>query len=126
VTYNELTRRHFDEPRSAGVITGPGSFRGAAGSRSAGTWVQFDLRLAPGSTVIVAAGFLAFGCPHVIAACDLTCEQAVGLSAAPELPESVQSLRVRLAAPTEKLGRLLVIEDAWLATVRAAVATPEH
>jgi NifU-like protein involved in Fe-S cluster formation len=126
VTYNELTRRHFDEPRSAGILAGPGSFRGTAGSRSSGTWVQFDLRLASGSTTIAAARFLTFGCPHVIAACDLTCERALGLCVAPELPESVSSLRARLAAPTEKLGRLLVIEDAWLATVRAALAAPAH
>jgi NifU-like protein involved in Fe-S cluster formation len=124
--YNELTRRHFDDPRSAGTLAGPRSFRGSAGSRSAGTWVQFDLRLAPGSTTIEAARFLTFGCPHVVAACDLTCEQAVGLPAAPALPENAPSLRARLAAPPEKLGRLLVIEDAWLATVRAALAVPAH
>lgn len=124
--YNQLTRRHFDEPRSAGVLDGPRSFRGTAGSRSAGTWVQFDLRLGPDSTMIAEARFRTFGCPHVIAACDLTCEQAVGLSAAPQLPESLVSLRERLALPTEKLGRLLVIEDAWLATVRAALASLQH
>jgi NifU-like protein involved in Fe-S cluster formation len=121
VIYNELTRRHFDEPRYAGVLCQPGGVSGAAGGRSTGTWVRFDLRLAQGSVTIEEARFLAFGCPHVIAACDLICEQAMGLGAAQKLPESVLSLRTRLEAPPEKLGRLLVMEDAWLAAVRAAL-----
>jgi NifU-like protein involved in Fe-S cluster formation len=123
MTYNELTRRHFEEPSCAGEIPGA-SCRGAAGSRAQGTWVQFDLRLTAG--IIRAARFRAFGCPHVIAACDLTCEAASGRNLEPRLPQSPQTLRERLAAPVEKLGRLLLIEDAWLAAVRAAPRDREH
>jgi NifU-like protein involved in Fe-S cluster formation len=117
MTYNELTRRHFEAPRCAGELAGAN--RGAAGSRSQGTWVQFDLELAGGT--VSAARFLAFGCPHVIAACDITCEEARGAGLEQRLPHSPRTLLESLGAPVEKLGRLLVVEDAWLAAVRAAL-----
>jgi NifU-like protein involved in Fe-S cluster formation len=121
VKYNELTRRHFDQAAACGVLSGPGTFRGAAGSRAQGTWVQFDLQAAGETRVITAASFLAFGCPHVIAVAAWLAEQAVGRRAEPVLPESVQSLRARFDAPVEKLGRLLIVEDAWISAMRAAM-----
>jgi hypothetical protein len=45
----------------------------------------------------------------------------VGGRLQPMLPESVQALRDRFAVPVEKMGRLLVIEDAWLAAVLPAI-----
>jgi len=120
MSYNELTRRHFDAPARVGSLAGPGCFRGSAGSPSQGTWVQFDVQVAPGS-LIRAARFVAFGCPHVIAACSLIADRAEGRCAAPCLPESVGVLRERLGVPVEKLGRLLLVEDAWVAALRAAV-----
>jgi hypothetical protein len=41
----------------------------------------------------------------------------------PAMPESVQTLRARFEAPVEKLGRLLIVEDAWLCAMRAAMST---
>ena len=78
--------------------------------------MQFDLQLSAG--VIQAARFLAFGCPHTIAVSAWIAEQAAGLPLRPALPESVQQLSERFAVPVEKRGRLLIIEDAWLAAVR--------
>jgi NifU-like protein involved in Fe-S cluster formation len=121
VKYNELTRRHFDQAAACGVLSGPGTFRGAAGSRAQGTWVQFDVQAAREARVITAASFLAFGCPHVIAVAAWLAEQAVGRRVEPALPESVQSLRARFDAPVEKLGRLLIVEDAWISAMRAAM-----
>jgi NifU-like protein involved in Fe-S cluster formation len=117
MTYNELTRRHFEAPRSAGELAG--ADRGAAGSPGQGTWVQFDLEVTGGT--VSDARFLAFGCPHVIAACDIACEEARGRNLEQHLPQSPRALLERLGAPVEKLGRLLVVEDAWLAAVRAAL-----
>jgi NifU-like protein involved in Fe-S cluster formation len=132
VKYNELTRRYFERAPGAGALRGPDTFRGAAGRRAEGTWVQFDVQLAPRALsgagappVIAAARFAAFGCPHVIAAAAWLAEQAVGRQAVPALPESVQALRERFEAPIEKLGRLLIVEDAWVAAMRAA-AGPRH
>jgi NifU-like protein involved in Fe-S cluster formation len=119
VNYNELTRRYFKFPEAAGVLSGPGVFRGAAGNREQGTWVQFDLQVGP--KTLLAARFLAFACPHTIAVSAWLAEQAVGKPVSPALPQSVQELRERFAVPVEKMGRLLIIEDAWLAAAVPAI-----
>jgi NifU-like protein involved in Fe-S cluster formation len=117
--YNELTRSYFESATNAGELAGPGVFRGAAGNRAQGTWVQFDLQLK--AKAISAAKFLAFACPHTIAVAAWLAEQAVGRPLQPALPESVAAVRERFAVPIEKMGRLLIIEDAWLAAVRQAI-----
>jgi NifU-like protein involved in Fe-S cluster formation len=126
--YNELTRHYFENAASAGVLVGPCIFRGAAGSRAQGAWVQFDVQVDANSRMgaIQAVRFLAFACPHVIAVSAWLSDQAVGRDLTPRLPESVQSLRERFGVPVEKLGRLLMVEDAWIAALRAAagVALP--
>jgi NifU-like protein involved in Fe-S cluster formation len=118
VTYNELTRRCFEHPVCAGSATGVEWARGEAGSRERGTWVQFALQMTTAGGAIGAVRFLAFGCPHVIAVCQWVAENAVGLAADPRLPESAQALSRRFEVPIEKLGRLLIVEDAWAAAVR--------
>jgi hypothetical protein len=121
MNYNELTRRYFAAAANVGKLTGAGVFRGAAGSLEGGTWVQFDLQISAGA--VSAARFLAFACPHTIAVSAWLAEQAVGHRVKPLLPEGVQGLRDRFAVPVEKTGRLLIIEDAWLA---AAVPALEY
>jgi NifU-like protein involved in Fe-S cluster formation len=125
VNYSNLTQRYFDGAEAfAGVLTGPGTFRGSAGSRAQGTWIQFDLRVDPGGTrIIQAARFLAFACPHTIAAAAWTAEAAVGMSASAAPPGSAQGLRERFAIPVEKLGRLLIVEDAWSAVIKACMGS---
>ena len=124
MTYSELTRRYFERARGAGVLTGQDCFRGASGSRAQGTWVQFDVQVDPdeGLGIIRAARFLAFACPHIIAVSSWLAEQAPGTEVKAQLPESIQSLRERFDVPIPKLGRLLVVQDAWIAALRAAQA----
>jgi NifU-like protein involved in Fe-S cluster formation len=119
MNYNDLTRKYFESAANAGELQGPGVFRGAAGNHAQGTWVQFDLQIKAGT--ISAAKFLAFACPHTIAVAAWLTEQAVGRHVVLQLPESVQALRERFAVPVEKMGRLLIIEDAWLAAVIPAI-----
>lgn len=119
MNYNELTRNYFETAPNVGELAGPGVFRGAAGNHAQGTWVQFDLQIKASS--VAAAKFLAFGCPHTIAVSAWLAEQAAGRQVKPLLPESVQALRERFAVPVEKMGRLLIIEDAWLAAVLPAI-----
>jgi NifU-like protein involved in Fe-S cluster formation len=116
MNYNEVTLAYFENTPSAGVLLGPGTLRGAAGDRAHGTWVQFDLQVDAGT--VQAARFLAFGCPHTIAVAAWVAEHAPGGELRPALPESVAQLSERFAVPVEKRGRLLIIEDAWLACVR--------
>ena len=126
MTYNELTRRHFEHPARLGTLVGPDCYRGAAGSRSAGTWVQFDVRLARtrSGLSVLEVRFLAFGCPHVIAAAALVAEEGECGALEPRLPQSAHTLRERLDAPVEKLGRLFVVEDAWIAALAAGGFPP--
>jgi hypothetical protein len=58
----------------------------------------------------------------VIAIAAWLAEQAVGRRVAPAVPESVHTLRARFDAPVEKLGRLLIVEDAWIYAMRAALS----
>jgi hypothetical protein len=119
MNYNDLTRRYFESTANVGELKGPDVFRGAAGNRDQGTWVQFDLRIKAGA--VSAASFLAFACPHTIAASAWLAERAVGRPVNSLLPVGVPELRDRFAVPIEKMGRLLIIEDAWLAATVAAL-----
>lgn len=119
MNYSELTRRYFESPPNVGELSGAGVFRGAAGNREQGTWVQFDLECRSGT--LRAARFLAFACPHTIAVSAWLAEQSAGTALTGALPEDVQSLRDRFAVPVEKMGRLLIIEDAWLAAAVPAI-----
>jgi NifU-like protein involved in Fe-S cluster formation len=119
MNYSELTRRYFESAAAAGELHGPDVFRGAAGDRERGTWVQFDLQIGQGG--VQAARFLAFACPHSIAICAWLAETAVGKPLQRNLPESAQEMRCRFEVPVEKMGRLLIIEDAWSAAALAAI-----
>lgn len=121
IHYNELTRHHFETATAAGCLSGPGVRRGEAGSPSQGTWVRFEVRAESSgeSQTLLAVKFLAYACPHVIAVADWVAQQMVGRPAASVLPESSVLLQQRFGVPTEKLGRLLIIEDAWIAAITA-------
>jgi NifU-like N terminal domain len=122
--YSQLTWEHFSRAGAAGVLTGDGIARAAAGSAEQGTWVQFDLRAKRrgfATPLIVEARFLAFGCPHTIAIADWLAGRAAGRSAEARLPEPVGALQQLFGVPMEKLGRLFVIEDAWMAAVQAVL-----
>ncbi len=117
--YNEATQLYFETAERAGVLTGEGVYRGVAGSRAQGTWVQFDVQAGAGA--VQQARFLVFGCPHTIAAAAFVAEQAPGAALQAALPVTVRELSDRFAVPVEKRGRLLVIEDAWVAALSAAL-----
>lgn len=119
MNYSELTLRYFATAPGAGVLTGRDVHRGSAGSRAQGAWVQFDVQVSAG--MIQAARFLAFGCPHTIAVSAWVAELGVGPILTAALPQSVQELSDRFAVPVEKRGRLLIIEDAWVAALTSAL-----
>jgi len=122
VRYSDLTRRYFETAPGAGTLAGAAVASGAAGSRAQGAWVRFDLRIAPaadGAPRIAEARFLAFGCPHTIAVAAWVAEQAAGRPPSADLPRPLEEIRRQFDVPVEKLGRLLVVEDAWRAAAAA-------
>jgi NifU-like protein involved in Fe-S cluster formation len=119
VPYSELTQRYFKQAPNAGILNGLGVGSAAAGSRDTGTKLRFYIQVVDDH--VMAARFLAFGCPHVIAVAAWLTENCAGKRAHAALPEDVHALQRRFEVPAEKLGRLLVVEDAWIAAIRAAV-----
>ncbi len=117
LNYSTLVRDRFERPVNAGRLLGD-VIRGAAGEKSHGTRVEFDLRLRDGR--VERARFRAYGCPHAIAAASWVAEQAEGRSL--ESDEWLDPLRLAevLELPEYKLGVLLVVEDAFRDAVSKA------
>jgi len=120
--YSSLVRQAFRQPAHAGRLSsGEGRVVEAeAAALDRGAWIQLAARVRAGR--VLEARFLAWGCPHFVAACELA---TAGLEGAPLGPGVAQHAAMELArqleAPPEKLGRLLVVEDA-LRDLAAAAA----
>ncbi|HTY92913.1 MAG TPA: iron-sulfur cluster assembly scaffold protein [Steroidobacteraceae bacterium] len=102
----------FSRLQGAGTLTdSPGTvLRGEAGHEAAEAWVRLHLRV-QGDTVIEAR-FQALGCPHTLATASWLSLQLKGRRRSEAQPGSPPSWARTLGVPVEKLGRLLLIEDA--------------
>lgn len=83
---------------------------GEAGSVEQGTWVRFTLR--PADNRVAEARFKVYGCPDTTAAVEWLVQRLPGRKLNELLPEGVQGMAKAVEIPAEKLGRLLLIEDA--------------
>ncbi|HSY08737.1 MAG TPA: iron-sulfur cluster assembly scaffold protein [Steroidobacteraceae bacterium] len=93
-------------------------FRGEAGAAESGTWARFHVRIADGT--VRDARFQAYGCPHTLAVMAWLTRQLPG-RALHELAVGKPAEWARaLDVPIEKLGRLLVVEDALHACLMSA------
>jgi cysteine desulfurase len=100
-------------PATAGQWSTSGDERviqGEAGGPDEETWVRFSLLVA-GDTV-KAARFRAFACPHTTQVAARLCAQLPGRQRAGLIPGTPPEWAAAEAVPVEKLGRLLVVEDA--------------
>jgi len=84
--------------------------QGRAGVEAEGTRVFFELRIERGT--VKSARFSAYGCPHTLAVTAWLCEMLEGARIDAVSLESPAEWARKFAVPTEKLGRLLVVEDA--------------
>jgi cysteine desulfurase len=97
--------------------------QGEAGRDSEGTRVRFELKIARGT--VKSARFSAYGCPHTLAVTAWLCETLEGAPLATAVPNSMElgtpvDWARKFAVPAEKLGRLLVVEDALRAALGLA------
>lgn len=108
-THERLWRVSPARPAPRGE--GPGEWwLGEAGAERLGTWVRFAVRVE--NDVIQQAEVQYYGCPHTAAACNLLCEQMRGRTLDFIELGSPDLWRQAVQAPIEKLGRMLIIEDA--------------
>jgi NifU-like protein involved in Fe-S cluster formation len=81
-----------------------------AEDRTLNVWVRFRVGVSGG--VVVSVEPEVFGCPHTIAAASWAADWLRGGPAERLGRLDIQSMRRALEVPTEKLGKLLRIEDA--------------
>lgn len=110
--YSPLVRQHFRHPKGAGSFEPgtPGVAQGCAGSREQGVAVQFQCRVE--GEKIVEARFLAWGCPHSIAGASWVAEKLPGMGLGEAAGITGLEVSAALDVPAEKLGSILILEDA--------------
>jgi cysteine desulfurase len=118
---NPLARRYFLAARPAVGGSEPeaasDTLRGSAGRPADGTAVSFELKISGG--IVKSARFTAYGCPHTLAVVAWLCETLEGADLDSLAPGSPTDWAEKFAVPAEKLGRLLIVEDALRATLGA-------
>ncbi len=118
--YSSEVRRRFTRTPGAGPLDGGAGERvcGEGEDRSLNVWVRFELEVVEGR--VAAARFQAYGCPHTIAAASWAAEWARGRALESLSGFDVRALVERLEVPTEKVGKVLRVEDALQACRRSS------
>ncbi len=111
--YNALVREYFANTAHAGDL------RGGATAYIDDQGIRLRLSATEDEGRIQSLRFRAWGCPHVIAACEWFCSHFEG-----EPGESLSEFRAAdimrdLSVPVEKTGRILVLEDAVRSLARS-------
>jgi len=83
---------------------------GEAGGREQETWVRFQLLITGGT--VKEARFQAFACPHTMEVAAWLCGELRGRGREQLIPGTPGGWAQARSVPAEKLGRLLVVEDA--------------
>lgn len=110
--YNETVRELFADLRHAGDLRQDGGRIVSAGAGSAATGAEIVFSAMIAGSQVVALNFRAFGCPHLMAACEYCCRQLSGGPVAAMREVGIQGLMETLAVPVEKSGSIIVLEDA--------------
>jgi cysteine desulfurase len=98
-------------PDSAGTV-----LRAEAGQASAELWVRLHLLVR--DDTVIEARFQALGCPHTLATASWLVMQLAGRKRSQGQPGTPRDWARTLEVPVEKLGRLLLIEDALHAALQ--------
>lgn len=103
--YSPLVRELFNTTAHAGTVAG------AASAANNEQGVRLELSGSAIDGVVEQLRFLAYGCPHVIAAAEALCAELEGQAVSRLEDFCAREIMQRLAVPTEKSARILVIED---------------
>ncbi len=104
--YSARVREYFANPAHAGDL----GDAAAADIDDQGVRLRLTARHEDGR--IVALRFRAWGCPHLIAACEAACAGYEGREADELLDFRAVEIMRNLSVPVEKTTRILVLEDA--------------
>jgi cysteine desulfurase len=115
----EVRRLRALSPAAEGVpASWPNSpaVSGEAGAAGQDTWIRFHLLVA--DDVVKDARFQAYGCPHTVAVASWMAKALPGRHREALQPGTPTDWATAHGVPVEKLGRLLVVEDAVQACLR--------
>ena len=110
--YGSEVEQRFLSPSRVGEFEEgtPGLVSGEAQDRTLIVWIRFQVQVLDGT--IRAARFNVYGCPYTVAAADWAAEWVEGRPGEALTKLGMRERREALGVPVEKLGNLLVIEDA--------------
>jgi NifU-like protein involved in Fe-S cluster formation len=115
--YSAEVRRRF-EAADGGHGLQAGQLAAGAEDRALGVWARFEIGIR--GEYVERVRFHVFGCPHTIAAASLLAEWLEGQPLPALQADWSRQLAARLEVPEEKMGRLLVLEDALRACAHSA------
>lgn len=117
-TLGAAVRELFSRLQGAGTLSDSAGtvLHGEAGQESAEAWVRLHLRVS--ADTVIEARFQALGCPHTLATASWLTMQLAGRRRSEAQPGSPRAWARTLEVPVEKLGRLLLIEDALHAALQ--------
>jgi cysteine desulfurase len=92
------------------------SVSGEAGGPGQETWVRFDLAIE--GDIVKEARFKSYGCPHTLSVASWLASQLPGRRRDALIPGTPADWAAAQDVPVEKLGRLLVVEDALQQCIR--------
>ena len=110
--YNERVRSLFANPAHAGDLRPRAGERRTAQAGSPAAGAEIRLAAVVENGTVVEMRFRAFGCPHLVAAAEWLCREMEGQPLEALGKVDWAEMRTILAAPVEKTGRLLLLEDA--------------
>ena len=110
--YDSQVRQRFLSAHRVGPLNdgARGMVSGEAEDRTLNVWVRFQLQVLNGA--IHTVRYNVYGCPHTIAAAEWTAEWLNGRPARALGELSMRDRLETLGVPVEKLGKLLLMEDA--------------
>jgi cysteine desulfurase len=100
----------WNDPAIPAQTARPAVVTGEAGGPGQDTWVRFHLLTVDG--IVKEARFQAFACPHTMEVAAWLCEAVRGRTRQALIPGTPERWAQERTVPPEKLGRLLVVEDA--------------
>jgi NifU-like protein involved in Fe-S cluster formation len=118
--YSEQVRVLFTDPQHAGDLENP-----AARVQISEQGVRLALAAAMDGDIITGLCFRAWGCPHLLAAAEAFCRAYEGRPASALAAFEAAEIMQTLPVPREKLGRILVLEDAVRSLGQSARVRPD-